>query len=110
MTKRAPGKRVDYILFYKPNIPIAIIEAKDNNHRVGDGMQQALEYAEMIDVPFVFSSNGERNRVGAAGSPCRTPPTPPDVRVRIRRFGELRFTRPASARRGCRSGLRAGRC
>jgi type I site-specific restriction endonuclease len=59
MTKRAAGKRVDYILCYKPNIPIAIVEAKDNNHRVGDGMQQALEYAEMIDVPFVFSSNGD---------------------------------------------------
>lgn len=59
MTKRAAGKRVDYILYYKPNIPVAIIEAKDNNHRVGDGMQQALEYAEMIDVPFVFSSNGD---------------------------------------------------
>jgi type I restriction enzyme R subunit len=59
MTKRAAGKRVDYILFFKPNIPIAIIEAKDNNHRIGDGMQQALEYAEMIDVPFVYSSNGD---------------------------------------------------
>jgi type I site-specific restriction endonuclease len=59
MTKRAAGKRVDYILFHKANIPIAIVEAKDNNHRIGDGMQQALEYAEMIDVPFVFSSNGD---------------------------------------------------
>jgi type I restriction enzyme R subunit len=59
MTKRAAGKFVDYILYYKPNIPIAIIEAKDNNHRVGDGMQQGLGYAEMIDVPFVFSSNGD---------------------------------------------------
>jgi type I restriction enzyme, R subunit len=59
MTRRAPGKFADYILYYKPNIPIAIVEAKDNNHRVGDGMQQALEYAEMIDVPFVFSSNGD---------------------------------------------------
>jgi type I restriction enzyme R subunit len=59
MTTRAAGKRVDYILYYKPNIPIAIIEAKDNHHSVGDGMQQALNYAEMIDVPFVFSSNGD---------------------------------------------------
>ncbi|MDP9001018.1 MAG: DEAD/DEAH box helicase family protein, partial [Myxococcota bacterium] len=71
MTKRAAGKRVDYILYYKPNIPIAIIEAKDNNHRVGDGMQQALEYAEMIDVPFVYSSNGDaflaHDRTGQAG-------------------------------------------
>ncbi len=46
-------------LFYKPNIPIAIIEAKDNNHTVGDGLQQALGYAEMLQVPFVFSSNGD---------------------------------------------------
>jgi type I restriction enzyme R subunit len=59
MTSRAAGKRVDYILYYKPNIPVAIIEAKDNHHTVGDGMQQALNYAEMIDVPFVFSSNGD---------------------------------------------------
>jgi type I site-specific restriction endonuclease len=43
----------------KPNIPLAIIEAKDNNHAIGAGMQQALEYGEMIDVPFVFSSNGD---------------------------------------------------
>jgi type I restriction enzyme R subunit len=43
--KRGKSKRADYILYYKPNIPIAIIEAKDNNHSVGSGMQQALEYA-----------------------------------------------------------------
>nr|WP_319492552.1 DEAD/DEAH box helicase family protein [uncultured Desulfobacter sp.] len=55
---RAKHKRADYVLFYRPNIPIAIIEAKDNNHRVGDGMQQALGYADMLQVPFVFSSNG----------------------------------------------------
>ena len=59
MTKRAAGKRVDYILYYKPNIPIAIIEAKDNNHSVGDGMQQALDYAATLNIPFVFSSNGD---------------------------------------------------
>ena len=56
---RGKHKRADYVLFYKPNIPIAIIEAKDNNHTVGDGMQQALGYAEMLQVPFVFSSNGD---------------------------------------------------
>jgi len=59
LATRAKGKFADYILYHKPNIPIAIIEAKDNNHGVGDGMQQALEYAEMIDAPFVFSSNGD---------------------------------------------------
>lgn len=55
---RAKRKRADYVLFYKPNIPIAVIEAKDNSHSVGDGMQQALGYAEMLQVPFVFSTNG----------------------------------------------------
>ena len=57
---RGKNKRADYVLFYKPNIPIAVIEAKDNNHSVGDGMQQALSYAEMLEVPFAFSSNGDR--------------------------------------------------
>lgn len=56
---RAKNKRADYVLFYKPNIPIAVIEAKDNNHSIGDGMQQALAYAELLHVPFVFSSNGD---------------------------------------------------
>ncbi len=54
---RAANKRADYILFYKPGIPIAVVEAKDNTHTISDGMQQALGYAEMIQVPFVFSSN-----------------------------------------------------
>ena len=45
-------------LRYKPNIPIALIEAKDNTHAMGDGMQQGLEYAETLDIPFVFASNG----------------------------------------------------
>ena len=57
--KRAEARFADYILYYKPNIPIAIIEAKDNKHGVGAGMQQALGYAQLIDVPFVFSSNGD---------------------------------------------------
>ena len=59
LVSRGKGKRADYILYYKPNIPIAIIEAKDNNHCVGHGMQQALEYAETLGIPFVFSSNGD---------------------------------------------------
>jgi len=59
--KRGKQKRVDYILYYKPNIPLAIIEAKDNNHTVAAGMQQALGYADAktLDIPFVFSSNGD---------------------------------------------------
>jgi type I restriction enzyme R subunit len=56
---RARNKRADYVLFYKPNLPIAVIEAKDNNHSLGDGMQQGLTYGEMLQVPFVFSSNGD---------------------------------------------------
>lgn len=56
---RGELKRADYILYYKPNIPIAIIEAKDNSYSVGAGMQQALNYAETLEIPFVFSSNGE---------------------------------------------------
>jgi type I restriction enzyme R subunit len=57
--KRDKAKYADYVLFYKPHIPIAIIEAKDNNHTVSDGMQQALGYAEQLRVPFVFTSNGD---------------------------------------------------
>ncbi len=59
--KRGKQKRADYILYYKPNIPIAIIEAKDNNHTVNAGIQQALGYADAktLDIPFVFSSNGD---------------------------------------------------
>lgn len=56
---RGKRKRADYILYYKPNQPIAIIEAKDNTKPTGAGMQQALEYAEILDIPFVFSSNGD---------------------------------------------------
>jgi len=56
---RKKNKKADYILYYKPNIPIAVIEAKSNIHPVGTGMQQALEYAEMMDVPFVYTSNGD---------------------------------------------------
>lgn len=59
LTSRGKAKRADYILYYKPNIPIAIIEAKDNNHTVGAGMQQALDYAQILDIPCVFSSNGD---------------------------------------------------
>ena len=68
--KRGQGKKVDYLLFYKPGIPIAVIEAKDNTHSLGAGMQQALDYAEILDVPFAYSSNGdgflEHDRTGAA--------------------------------------------
>ena len=56
---RDRNKRADYVLYFKPNLPIAVIEAKDNNHAIGAGMQQALGYAEMLDLPFAVSSNGD---------------------------------------------------
>ena len=59
IVKRGEQKRADYILYWKPNIPLAIVEAKDNNHNIADGMEQALNYAEILDIPFVFTSNGD---------------------------------------------------
>ena len=59
LTARGAKKRADYILYHKANIPIAIIEAKDNNHSVRAGIQQALDYATILDIPCVFSSNGD---------------------------------------------------
>jgi type I restriction enzyme, R subunit len=56
---RGKRKRADYILYYKPNIPIAIIEAKDNSYSVMAGIQQGLDYATILDIPTVFSSNGD---------------------------------------------------
>jgi len=56
---RGESRRADYILYHQPNLPLAVIEAKDNKHSLGDGMQQALAYAEALDIPFVFSSNGD---------------------------------------------------
>ena len=56
---RGSRKRADYLLYFKPNLPIAVIEAKDNQHGLGDGMQQGLSYAETLDLPFAFSSNGD---------------------------------------------------
>ena len=70
LVSRGKGQRADYLLSVKPNIPIALIEAKDNTHAIGDGMQQGLEYAETLGIPFVFSSNGDgfllHDRTGAS--------------------------------------------
>lgn len=70
-TTRGKPKRADYVLSYKPNIPLAVVEAKKNTHTLGDGMQQALLYAEMLDIPFAFSSNGDsflfHDRTGTFG-------------------------------------------
>lgn len=58
-TKRGKAKKADIILYHKPNISVAVIEAKDNNHSLGAGMQQALSYAEILDIPVAYSSNGD---------------------------------------------------
>src|SRR6056297_2635470 len=58
-TTRGKQKRADYVLFYKNNFPLAIVEAKDNNHSVGAGLQQAIEYAKALDIPYVYASNGD---------------------------------------------------
>ena len=59
VVKREPAKKADYILYLNSNNPIAIIEAKDNNHTVSYGLQQAMTYAQMLDIPFAYSSNGD---------------------------------------------------
>lgn len=59
MTSRKKPRRADYLLTYLPNMPLAIVEAKDTKHTVGDGMQQGISYAAVLDVPFVYSSNGQ---------------------------------------------------
>lgn len=68
--KRGEAKKADYLLDYKPNLCLAVVEAKDNNHAVGAGMPQALEYAEILDLPFAYSSNGdaflEHDRTGGS--------------------------------------------
>ena len=93
LVTRGKAKRADYILYYKPNIPIALIEAKDNHHAVGDGMQQGLEYAAALDIPFVFSSNGDaflyHDRTGQSTStetelPLSAFPTPDDLWAKYR--------------------------
>ena len=59
ITARGKKKRADYVLFYKTNFPLAIVEAKDNNHPVGAGLQQAIDYAKDLDVFYVYASNGD---------------------------------------------------
>jgi len=56
---REKPKKADYVLYLRANQPIAIVEAKDNNHSVSHGLQQAMTYAQMLDVPFAYSSNGD---------------------------------------------------
>ena len=79
--KRDTPRRADYILSYQPNQPLAVVEAKDDRHSVGDGMQQALEYAEMLDIPFVYSSNGK-----AFLEHDRSTPTPTEREIPLDQF------------------------
>jgi type I restriction enzyme R subunit len=98
LVSRGQAKRADYILYFKPNIPLALIEAKDNSHSVGDGMQQGLDYATTLDIPFVFSSNGDgfvfHDRTGA-GVATETNvaldafPSPIDLWARYRAWKDL---------------------
>jgi type I restriction enzyme, R subunit len=92
--KRGEAKKADYILYLKPGVPIAVIEAKDNTHALGAGMQQALEYAEVLDLPFAYSSNGdaflEHDRTGGASTvereiPLDQFPSPNDLWSRYTR-------------------------
>jgi type I restriction enzyme R subunit len=93
LVRRGKVKKADFVLYIKPNIPIALIDAKDNNHSVGDGMQQGLEYSEALGVPFVFASNGDgfvfHDRTGAS-APIETDlgldafPSPADLWARYR--------------------------
>ena len=57
--KRDKPKKVDYLLYLEENYPIAVVEAKDNKHSVSFGLQQAMTYAQMLDLPFAYSSNGD---------------------------------------------------
>ncbi|MES2025042.1 MAG: DEAD/DEAH box helicase family protein [Pseudomonadota bacterium] len=95
LTTRGKRKRADYILYFKPNIPVAIIEAKDNKHSVMSGIQQGLDYATILDIPTVFSSNGdgfyEHDRTASGGSvereiPLHEFPTPEQLWERYKRY------------------------
>ena len=95
LSVRGTRKRADYILYYKPNIPVAIIEAKDNKHSVMAGIQQGLDYASILDIPSVFSSNGdgffEHDRTANSGSIEREFqlhefPTPEQLWERYKRY------------------------
>lgn len=59
IASRGPAKRADYLLYINANNPIAVVEAKDNNHSISHGLQQAMAYAQMLDLPFAYSSNGD---------------------------------------------------
>ncbi|MEG3900382.1 hypothetical protein QUA30_28145, partial [Microcoleus sp. Pol14C2] len=92
-------KFADYVLSLKPGLPLAVVEAKDNKHTISSGLQQAIGYAEIIDVPSAFSSNGdgfaEHNRAAPATEPAETEfgmeafPHPDVLWERYRRFHNI---------------------
>ena len=93
--KRGERKRADYILYYKSNIPIAIIEAKDNKHTIGAGLEQGIEYGQILDIPFIYSSNGdgfiEHDMTGTSKKPERELslsqfPSPEDLWHRYKKY------------------------
>ena len=95
---RGKQKRADYLLFHSANLPLAVVEAKDNKHPVGGGMQQALAYAGTLDVPFVFASNGDafmfHDLTGQSNPPERQLaldefPSPADLWARYRAWKGL---------------------
>ncbi len=104
MVMRGEAKKADYLLSYKPNLPLAVIEAKDNNHSVGAGTQQALEYAEILDVPFAYSCNGdaflEHDRTATGGTVTRAIPLDqfPGPEELWNRYQAPRATRPPRPR------------
>jgi len=96
---RGEKKRADVILYYKANIPIALIEAKDNNHSVGAGLQQGLNYGKILDIPFIYSSNGdgfvEYDRTGQSKEvekelSLREFPSPDELWLRYRKWKGLK--------------------
>lgn len=89
-------KFADYVLYWEQGVPVGVVEAKDNNHTVSQGLQQALGYAEILEVPSAFSSNGDafaaHNKTPAAGEdieaefPLDAFPPPQELRGRYKQF------------------------
>ena len=89
-------KFADYVLSWEPSLPVAVLEAKDNGHSVGHGMQQALGYADIMQVPTAFSSNGDgfeqHNKHPSPGEPIETShalnafPSPSDLWERYKAY------------------------
>ena len=77
LVRRGKGQRADYLLSVKPNIPIALIEAKDNTHAMGDGMQQGLEYGETLGIPSSIppTATGSSSTTARARAPSGRPPS-----------------------------------